>query len=167
MPCALLAVLAVATVAFLPAIEVRGAIPLAYALLGRCGSLLWVAIAVAVASNALVAPVALHILSKIESWLLRKDGRVWGRLKNAYLGVAERALRRKDTIEKWGAVGLALFVAIPLPGSGAWTGALIAHVLRMGRGNALTSIITGVAVASITVTLAVEGVVNLASIPLG
>ena len=163
MPCALLAILAVAAVAFLPAVEVRGAIPLAYALLKGCGNLLWVGVAVAVASNALVAPAALHILSRIESWLLRRSGGFWGRVRNAYLRVVERASRRKDVVERWGAIGLAVFVAIPVPGSGAWTGALIAHVLRMGRGRALASIIAGVAAASLAVTLAVEGVLNLAA----
>ncbi len=152
----------VALVAFLPAIEVRGAIPLAYTLFGN-GWGFAAAVALATASNIIVAPVALAVLRRLESWLLSHHDGLLARIGGVYVGVVKRVSSRRGVIERWGYLGLAAFVAIPLPGSGAWTGALLAHILRLKPGRAVASITAGVLIASLIVTLATEGVIKLIS----
>lgn len=61
----------------------------------------------------------------------------------------EKVAKKKGTIEKYGYLGLFLFVAIPLPGTGAWTGALIAAVLEMNRKKSFLVIAIGVFVAGL------------------
>ena len=62
-----------------------------------------------------------------------------------------------DTLEFW---GLVLFVAIPLPGTGAWSGALIASVLKMSKKEAFASIAIGVITAGIIVTVLTYGLIG-------
>jgi len=156
--------LLVAVVAFLPTIEVRGAIPMAYVVYHGNTAGFWLGVVIAIVANIAIGPVALALLSSVERWLLRQEGGVLACLRNTYLGIIQRVERRKGVVERWGYVGLTLFVAIPLPGSGAWTGALLAHLLRLERRKAIASITAGVMLASILVLLGVEGVITLAGI---
>ena len=156
--------LLVAVVAFLPTIEVRGAIPMAYVVYHGNTAGFWLGVVIAIVANIAIGPVALALLSSVERWLLRREGGVLACLRNTYLGIIQRVERRKGVVERWGYVGLTLFVAIPLPGSGAWTGALLAHLLRLERRKAIASITAGVMLASILVLLGVEGVITLAGI---
>ena len=156
--------LLIAVVAFLPTIEVRGAIPMAYVFYRGNFTWFWLGVLIAVAANIAVGPVALAILGSLEKWLLRHEEGVLARLKNTYLGIIQRVERKKGVVERWGYVGLAAFVAIPLPGSGAWTGALLAHLLRLERRKAVVAITAGVLLASILVLLGVKGVITLVGI---
>ena len=61
--------------------------------------------------------------------------------------------KHKGQIEKYGFVGLVLFVGIPLPGTGAWTGSLIASVLEMNRKKAFVAALIGIFIASIIMML--------------
>ena len=61
--------------------------------------------------------------------------------------------KHKGSIEKYGFWGLVLFVGIPLPGTGAWTGSLIASVLEMDKKKTFLAIIIGVIMASIIMML--------------
>ena len=72
--------------------------------------------------------------------------------------IEEKADRKKDKVLKYEFWGLMLFVAIPLPGTGAWTGALIAAMLDMQLKRAFPSIAIGVVIAAAIVTLATYGV---------
>ena len=67
-------------------------------------------------------------------------------------------VRAKPVIEKYGLWGLVLFVAIPLPGTGAYTGAFIAEIFDMDKKKAFWSITLGVVIAGIIVTLASTGI---------
>lgn len=67
---------------------------------------------------------------------------------------------KKDKIERLGFLGLILFVGIPLPGTGAWTGCLIATILRMDKKKALLAAILGVIMASIIMMLVSYGVLG-------
>ncbi len=156
--------LLIAVVAFLPTIEVRGAIPMAYVIYHGNITGFWLGVIIAVAANIAIGPVALALLGSAERWLLRQEKGFLARLRNAYLGIIQRVERRKGIVERWGYVGLAAFVAVPLPGSGAWTGALLAHLLRLERRKAIISITAGVVLASILVLLGVEGVITLVGI---
>ena len=63
-----------------------------------------------------------------------------------------------DSIEKYGFWGLVLFVGVPLPGTGAWTGCLIATMLRMDKKKAFLATLLGVVMASIIMMLVSYGV---------
>ena len=65
---------------------------------------------------------------------------------------------KKDKIEKLGFLGLVLFVGLPLPGTGAWTGCLIATILRMDKKKAFLAAILGVLMASVIMMLVSYGV---------
>ena len=72
----------------------------------------------------------------------------------------ERGIKNKDKITKYATWGLFLFVAIPLPGTGAWTGALVASLLDMKRSKALISIFAGVLAAATLVSLICYGFID-------
>ena len=68
--------------------------------------------------------------------------------------------KRKGQIEKFGYLGLVLFVGIPLPGTGAWTGSLIASVLEMDKKKSFLAILVGVIMASIIMMIISFGLVS-------
>lgn len=68
-----------------------------------------------------------------------------------------RAERKAALINRWGVLGLTLFVAVPLPGTGAWTGSIIAVLLGMRRLPALACCYLGIAVAGLAVSLITLG----------
>lgn len=65
----------------------------------------------------------------------------------------EKTLRKKDKIDKYGIWGLLLFVAIPLPGTGGWTGALLASLLHLDRKKSFGVITIGVFIAGLIITV--------------
>lgn len=141
--------LIVAAVTLVPWIELRGAIPLGVAM----GYHPLVIFAVSVAANCLVIVpgfVALDLL--YARWL----GRVpWVRRQ------VERVRAQGGRyVERYELLGLALFVAVPLPGTGAYSGTLLAWLLGLDRRRAGVAIAAGVVGAGIAVTLAVTGVVS-------
>ena len=74
-------------------------------------------------------------------------------MKNIVYGLEEKTLKKKDTIDKYGIWGLLLFVAIPLPGTGGWTGALLASLLHLDRKKSFVVISVGVLIAGLIITL--------------
>ena len=74
-------------------------------------------------------------------------------LKKIALWVEKKGEKNKDKITKYEKWGLLLFVGIPLPLTGAWTGALVASMLNMRLKNSLPAIFAGVVMASVIVTL--------------
>ena len=68
--------------------------------------------------------------------------------------------KNKGSIERYGFWGLVIFVGIPLPGTGAWTGALVAAMLNMDRKKALAAITAGVFMASIIMMLISFGILG-------
>ena len=77
--------------------------------------------------------------------------------------VENKAHKNSKKITRYATFGLTIFVAIPLPGTGAWTGALVAAILDMRIKNALPSIFLGVVCAAIIMTLASYGFVGFLS----
>lgn len=141
----------VVLVAALPVVELRGAIPLGVAL-GLSPS---EAFYLALLGNLLVAPVALLLLPWAVGILTRLPllARAWEAL--------ERRVRLKgeEQVQRLGALGLFLFVAVPLPGTGAWSGAVLAVVLGLKRRYALLAISLGVVAAGLIVLLLTGGAV--------
>ena len=79
-------------------------------------------------------------------------------LKKFVLFCERKGNEKKDSIEKYGFWGLVLFVGVPLPGTGAWTGCLIATMLRMDKKKAFLATVLGVVMASIIMMLVSYGV---------
>jgi len=130
--------------AFLPVSELRGAIPFAMA----HGMPWYAAYPLAAGLNALVAPVCWLFLSTLHRLFLHLD---WYR--KFFDKFVERArLKLHSSVEKWGHLGIALFVAVPLPVTGAWTGTLGAWVLGLSRKKTLLAVILGVILAGAVVT---------------
>lgn len=73
-------------------------------------------------------------------------------MRNFFEWLFKRAKAHADIVEKYEAVGLMLFVAVPLPGTGAWTGAIIASILRMRFLPAFLAVSSGVVIAAVIVT---------------
>jgi uncharacterized membrane protein len=128
----------------LPISELRGSIP--YLLAN--GTPVAAAFAICVAANLLVGPIAWLFLSTIHRLLSR-----WKPYAHAFDRIVERARRKVHAaVERWGYWGLAIFVGIPLPFTGAWTGALGAWVLGMEVRKSLAAIAAGVLIAGVLVT---------------
>lgn len=136
--------LIVAIISMMPIFELRGGIPLGVFLFKM--NILTVGI-ISVISNILIIPPILWVLKPINNWL---EGFEHG--NNIIEKLRKRALAKSKLVKKLEFWGLMLFVAIPLPGSGAWTGALIAFFLKMSLKRSLLYIILGVIIAGILVT---------------
>ncbi len=129
-----------------PWIELRGSIPL-----GLAWDLPWAAVAaVAIVTNSLVfVPVYLALAFAYERWL---KGTLAG-------GLVERARSRgQRLVERYGALGLALFVAVPVPGTGAYSGTALAFLMGVPPWRAFVAVTVGVALAGLVVTLLSSGV---------
>lgn len=128
-----------------PISELRGSIPWSLA----NGMPVGAAFALCVITNMLVGPVAWLFLSTLHRLLSR-----WRPYASLFERIVERARRRVHAaVERWGYWGLALFVAVPLPITGAWTGVLGAWVLGMEVRKSLAAVAVGVLIAGVIVTL--------------
>lgn len=141
--------------AMLPILEIRGAIPVGVA----AGLDPWTAFAVGLIGNMIPVPFLIlltrrildlmkkhNILTRFTSWLERKG--------------SEKAKQ----VQMYSFWGLFILVAIPLPGTGAWTGALVASLLDMRLRRALPAIGMGVAVAGLIVLALTYGVISVGSL---
>jgi len=135
-----------------PIAELRGGLP--YALSRGASPAL--AFAVAVAANLLVAPILLFGLGRIERVLRR-----WRPAERLLDGLFSRTRRKGRLVERLGAIGLVLLVAIPLPGTGAWTGSIAAILLGVPVRRALLLIALGVVIAGLLVLFASLGAFSL------
>ena len=109
---------------------------------------------IAVIGNMIPIPFILLFIDKIFDFL-RKT-----RFKPMVEKFEKRALSKSDKIKKYGKFGLFLFVAIPLPGTGAWTGSLIASLMRFKVKDALPWIFLGVLVAGLVMSLLAFGIIK-------
>lgn len=131
-------------VSILPVVELRGAIPVGVAL----GLPHLTTFIIAFLGNLLPVPFIILFIRRIFAWMKQKSERL-GRIAEK---LEKRAEDKKGSIEKYKFWGLLIFVAIPLPGTGAWTGSLIAGMLNMRLKDALPAVIIGVLIAGILMT---------------
>ena len=103
---------------------------------------------IAVIGNIIPIPFILWFINSILNWMRKRE-----KLNKIVKWLDKKIVKHKDQIEKYGFWGLVLFVGIPLPGTGAWTGCLIAAVLEMDRKKAFIAAILGVLMASIIMML--------------
>ena len=132
-------------VAMAPVVELRGAIPAGIAS-GLPPALACIA---AIAGNLVPAPFIIVLGRRIANWL--RGTRFFG---PKIIWLERRAHRKGRLVRKYRLAGLVILVGIPLPGTGAWTGALAAAFLDMPLRKALPSIILGVLTAGLIMTFA-------------
>lgn len=106
--------------------------------------------------NMLPIPFILLFIRKIFNWLKR-----FNKIGSIIIKLEEKSLSKADNVRKYKLWGLFLFVAIPLPGTGAWTGALIADLLGMNTKEAFPVIAAGVAVAGCIISALSYGLFGL------
>ena len=135
-----------------PVLELRGAIPFGLAL-GLSPPL---AFFVSVIGNMVPVPAIILFIRQIVRWLRRHPW--WDRKITA---IETRAHLKGRVVRKYRVPGLIILVAIPLPGTGAWTGALVAALLRIRMQVALPAIFLGVLIAGVLVTAVSCGVISL------
>lgn len=128
----------------IPVAELRFAIP--WAILQYNMHPVW-AFTLACIGNLLPVPFIILFIRKIFNWM--KNFKFLHKLVTK---LEERGMSKQETVKKYKFWGLFIFVAIPLPGTGAWTGALIAALMNMRLKDALPSITLGVVTAGIVVT---------------
>jgi uncharacterized membrane protein len=115
------------------------------------------ALMAALLGNMVPVPFIIVYIKRIFAWMRMHMPRM-----NALLTKLEnRAHLKGETVEKYGHWGLLLFVAIPLPGTGAWTGALIAALLNIRTAKAVPVILIGVCIAAAIMTLITYGVIHI------
>ncbi|MDR2602695.1 MAG: small multi-drug export protein [Spirochaetaceae bacterium] len=137
-------VLITVILSMLPISELRGAIPYAMS----CGTPWYAAWPLCSAANAAVAPACWIFLCTFHKLFLRFS--FYETFFNRFVDKARKKL--KNGVEKWGAFGVALFVAVPLPLTGAWTGTLGAWVLGVSKLKTIVAVICGVIVSGGLVT---------------
>lgn len=130
-------------ISMIPVVELRVAVPIAY---GN-GVNIWVAVAVSVIGNLVPVPFIIIFIRKIFE-LIR---RFMPRLDGLVTKLENRAKSKSDVVMRYAFWGLFILVAIPLPGTGAWTGALVAAMLDMRLRSAFPAIALGVIAAGIVV----------------
>lgn len=141
--------------AMMPILEIRGAIPVGVA----SGLDPWLAFAVGFVGNMLPIPILILLTRKIIEWLKKHN-----MLVKLTAWLENKGSKGAQKVQKYSFWGLFTLVAIPLPGTGAWTGALVASLLDMRLKRALPAIAMGVAAAGLIVLLVTYGVISAGSL---
>lgn len=142
-------------ISMIPVIELRGAIPIAVA----NGLNIWVAIPVSIIGNLVPVPFIIIFIHKIFE-MLREKSKGLNRLVTS---LEKRAANKSDVVQKYAFWGLFVLVAIPLPGTGAWTGSLVAAMLKMSLKRSFPAIALGVITAGIIVAFVTFGIGTMLS----
>ena len=138
-------------ISMLPIVELRGSIPVGYTL-----GLPWhINMIASIIGNMLPVPFILLFVVKAFEFMKKHDI-----MKGLVEKLEKRAMSRSESVANKEFWGLMIFVAIPLPGTGAWTGALIAALLRLNPKKSFLAVLLGVTIAAILITLGVYGIVD-------
>ena len=127
----------------LPVSELRGAIPLAISFGMPLAKAFWLS----VLGNCIIVAPALFLFQPVTDFL--RKFKIWSRF---FDWVFARTKKNSDAIQKYEALGLAIFVAIPLPMTGAWSGVIAASLFKIRFRYAFLAIIAGVFCAGLIVT---------------
>ena len=105
--------------------------------------------------NILPIPIVLlflrFVLDLFEKWNVTKKIVTW---------LEKKVEEKREQIDKYGYLGLIIFVGIPLPGTGAWTGSLIAIMLGMNRKKSFVCILLGILLAAIIMSILSYGILG-------
>lgn len=138
-------------VSMIPLIELRGSV-----ILGAALQMPWTQVLpICIIGNLLPIPFVLIFGKKLIDWL--KTVPLFSGFARRY---EEKLLSKRDQVEKYATWGLCLFVAIPLPGTGAWSGAALASILGMRIKHSLPAIVLGVCIAGIIMTVSSYGLLT-------
>ena len=137
-------------VSMIPVVDMRGGIPFVVA----SGLPVWAAYLAAVLGNLLPVPFIVVYIRRIFLFMRQH----MPRLNSLVDRMEEKAHLKSASVLKYQYLGLAIFVAIPLPGTGAWTGALVAAFLDMRLKKAMPSIAGGVLSAGLIISILSYGV---------
>lgn len=138
-----------AFISMVPVLELRGAIPAGVA----AGLTVKEALSVAIIGNMLPVPIIILFVRKVFDWMRVKSEK----LDRLVCRFEAKAAKQSVVIDKYEWWGLVILVAIPLPGTGAWTGALVAAMLNMRLRRAVPAIFIGVIIAGIIVSYLTYG----------
>ena len=138
--------------AMVPVVELRGAIPMGVA----AGLDPVVACVTAILGNLVPAPLIILLIRRVFDWL--RETRFFG---PKIVWLERRAHLKGRMVRKYRLLGLTVLVGIPLPGTGAWTGALVAAMLNIRMRHALPAIFLGLLIAGGITTAVTLGVVHL------
>ena len=139
-------------VSMLPVLELRGGLIAAKLM----NIEFFKAFAICFVGNMLPIPFILMFIRKIFN-LLKKIPKI----EQILTKLEARSLRKADGVKKYRLLGLLLFVGIPLPGTGAWTGALIADLLDIRIKHSLPVITAGVLIAGVIISILSYGLLGL------
>lgn len=140
-----------AIISLLPILELRGGL-IAAALLNIKPL---PAFLVCFLANVLIIPFVLFLMESILNLLSKVSF-----IKKIIDWLKNKTLKKKDTIEKYGYLGIFLFVAVPLPGSGAWTGCLLAVLLNLDKKKSFLAALLGVLLAGIIMLIFSYGILK-------
>jgi len=140
-------------VSMLPVVELRGGIPFGVA----HGLPLPMAVLAAVVGNMLPVPFLILFTRRVFEWLRRHIPWLEGFIRR----LERKAESKKELVQRYQFWGLLVLVAVPLPGTGAWTGALVAAVMDLRLKSALPAIFGGVLVAAAIVSAITMGIFSL------
>ena len=132
-------------VAMVPVVELRGAIPFGVVR----GLNLWTAIIASMLGNLIPVPFIILFIRKIFAWMRAH----MPKLDGLVIRMEKKAEKNRAAVEKYAFWGLVILVAIPLPGTGAWTGALVAAMMEIRLKRAFPAIAIGVAIAGVIVSV--------------
>ena len=136
-------------VAMVPVVELRGAIPFGVVR----GLNIWTAIIASVLGNLVPVPFIILFIRRIFAWMRAHMPKLDGLVTR----MEKKAEKNRAAVEKYAFWGLAILVAIPLPGTGAWTGALVAAMMEMRLKRAFPAIAIGVVIAAVIVSVITYG----------
>ena len=140
-------------ISLMPILELRGGL-LAAALLGLDPIKSYI---ISIIGNVLPVPFILLLITKVLNWMRNSNVNFLKKIAN---WLDEKVEKHKGQIEKYGYLGVILFVGIPLPGTGAWTGSLIASVLEMDRKKTFLAVLAGLFMASVIMMIVSFGIVG-------
>lgn len=140
-------------ISMVPVVELRLGLPYGIAL----GLDYWQALAAALLGNMLPVPFIIVYIRRIFAWLRAHSPKLDGFITK----LENKAHLKGETVKKYGPLSLCIFVAIPLPGTGAWTGALIAALLNLRLRHAVPAILLGVCIAALIMTGITFGIIHI------
>ncbi|MDO4261207.1 MAG: small multi-drug export protein [Eubacteriales bacterium] len=138
-------------ISMIPILELRGGLLAASVLDIDIVRALWICIV----GNIIPVPFILLLITPVFNWLKKTKY-----LRPMVEKLEARALNKKEQVEKYEFWGLALFVGIPLPGTGAWTGALLASLLGIRFRKAFPAILLGIFIASFIMSVVSYGLLG-------
>jgi len=110
---------------------------------------------ISILGNVIPIPLVLLFLERIFNWLKKFKS-----MEKLIVKIENKILSKKSQIEKYGYIGLLLFVGIPLPGTGAWTGSGLAVLLHLNRKKSFVAIMLGIIMSSIIMSVLSYGILD-------